>query len=459
MHGNTNRQRIQLNFDTTYSASRRALSMSMTRSYILVGAGIIAASAVDAVSSESAVMAKMQTPHADGPKGNGRNHRGKSMTKQLRLIGCLLVALLFSSLAAYGQTDTATIVGTVVDHSGAVLPNGVVTITNLGTNAKTVVKTGADGSYIATPLKIGNYTVGVAAQGFKEVTRTGIVLNVQDRLRVDFTLQVGSVNEQLTVSDAAPLLQSESSALGSVVESQQIAELPLNGRDYTQLVALTTGVTKITESGNGLTGGRASASNGNAGGTFAVNGTRGLLNNFILDGIDNNSNDNGGNVLKTNVDAIAEFKVQTSNYSAEFGRSGGAVVNATIKSGTNSFHGTLFEFLRNDVLDARGYFEPSDDKKAPFRQNQFGFTFGGPIIHNKLFFFTDYQGTRIGTAATNISTVPTPAEINGDFSALYDGTPQTQIYDPSSTTIVNGDVVRTPFPNNIVPADRFDTIA
>jgi len=376
------------------------------------------------------------------------------MTKQLRLIGCLLVALLFSSLAAYGQTDTATIVGTVVDHSGAVLPNGVVTITNLGTNAKTVVKTGADGSYIATPLKIGNYTVGVAAQGFKEVTRTGIVLNVQDRLRVDFTLQVGSVNEQMTVNDAAPLLQSESSALGSVVESQQIAELPLNGRDYTQLVALTTGVTKITESGNGLTGGRASASNGNAGGTFAVNGTRGLLNNFILDGIDNNSNDNGGNVLKTNVDAIAEFKVQTSNYSAEFGRSGGAVVNATIKSGTNSFHGTLFEFLRNDVLDARGYFEPSDDKKAPFRQNQFGFTFGGPIIHNKLFFFTDYQGTRIGTSVTTISTVPTLAELGGDFSAI-----SSTIYDPATTTVVDGEAVRSPFPGNIIPTNRFDTIA
>src|SRR5207253_8536713 len=170
------------------------------------------------------------------------------------------------------------------------------------------------------------------------------------------------------------------------------------------------------------TGGVTSSTNGNAGGSFSVNGTRGLLNNFILDGIDNNSNDNGAQVLKTSVDAIQEFKVQTSNYSAEFGRSGGAVINATIKSGTNAFHGTAFEFLRNDVLDARGLFEPKDDKKAPFRQNQFGFTFGGPIKRNKLFFFTDYQGTRSGTSATNISTVPTPAEINGDFSALYDGT-------------------------------------
>jgi hypothetical protein len=382
------------------------------------------------------------------------HHQGKSMTKYVRIIGGLLLVSLFCSLAAYAQTDTATLVGTVVDGSGAVLPNEVVTIVNLGTNARTVVKTDSNGSYTATSLKIGNYSVAVRATGFKEVTRTGIVLNVQDRLRVDFTLQVGSVNEQLTVNGAPPQLQTETSALGEVVEGKQIADLPLNGRDYTQLVALTTGVTKIAESGNVITGGTASATNGNAGGAFAVNGTRGLLNNFILDGIDNNSNDVGTNILKTNVDAIAEFKVQTSNYSAEFGRSGGAVINATIKSGSNQFHGTAFEFLRNDVLDARGFFEPSNDTKAPFRQNQFGFTLGGPVIHDKLFFFGDYQGTRIGTSQTDISTVPTLDELNGDFSAL-----SSTVYDPATTTIVGGQAVRSPFPGNIIPADRFDPIA
>ena len=149
------------------------------------------------------------------------------MTKRLRLIGCLLLASLFCSLTAYGQTDTASIVGTVVDASGAALPNAVVTLMNLGTNLKTVAKTDSAGNYIATPLKIGNYSVAVEVQGFKGVTRTGIVLQVQDRLRVDFALQVGSVSEQITVRDAAPLLQSESSALGNVIESQQIADLPL----------------------------------------------------------------------------------------------------------------------------------------------------------------------------------------------------------------------------------------
>jgi hypothetical protein len=141
----------------------------------------------------------------------------------------------------------------------------------------------------------------------------------------------------------------------------------------------------------------------------------------MLDGVDNNSNDNAGNILKTSVDAIEEFKVQTSNYSAEFGRSGGAVINATIKSGTNQFHGTAFEFLRNSALDARGFFEPPDQAKAPFKQNQFGGTLGGPIKKNKLFFFGDYQGTRVSAATTRIVKVPLPAEINGDFSGILGG--------------------------------------
>jgi len=213
------------------------------------------------------------------------------MTKHLRIIGCLLLASsLFSSPVAYGQTDAATIVGTVVDHTGAVVPKAVVTLINTGTNLKTVVSTNSEGSYIATPLKIGNYSVEVEAQGFKAITRTGIVLNVQDRLRVDFTLGVGSVNQELTVNGTAPLLQSESSALGTVIQSQQITDLPLNGRDYAQLAVLTTGVTRILESGSGIDR-SVSPANHNAGGAFSVNGVRGLLNNYILDGIDNNSND------------------------------------------------------------------------------------------------------------------------------------------------------------------------
>ena len=368
-----------------------------------------------------------------------------------------LTALVCGTLA-YCQVDTATIVGTVHDISGAVIVGGTITVTATDTGIKTVARTDSTGNYVVTPLRIGNYSVAVEASGFKKETHSGIVLQVQDRLRVDFTMQVGSVNETVNVEEAVPVVQTESSALGDVVASQQITDMPLNGRDYTQLATLTTGVIKITENGGGING-ATSATNGNAGGAFAVNGTRGNLNNFMLDGIDNNSNDNAGNVLQTNVDAIQEFKVQTSNYSAEFGRSGGAVINATIKSGTNQFHGTAFEFLRNDDLDSRGFFEPAGQPKAPFKQNQFGATLGGPIRRNKTFFFMDYQGTRVATAQTGISTVPTPAEIGGNFSALLSGTTAGQIFDPQTTQTVNGQVVRTPFAGNIIPASRLDSIS
>ena len=350
------------------------------------------------------------------------------------------------------QVDTATIVGTVQDSSGAVVPAATVSATEVNTNLKTSTRADASGNYVITPLKVGSYTVAVEAQGFKKEAHSGIVLEVQARVRVDFTLQVGSIAEVVNITSEVPVVETETSSLGDVVDSQQVTDLPLNGRDFTQLATLTTGVIKITES-SGSINGATSQSNGNAGGAFAVNGTRGNLNNFMLDGIDNNSNDNAGNVLQTNVDAIQEFRIQTSDYSAEFGRSGGAVINATIKSGTNQFHGTAFDFLRNDVLDARNFFEPAGSPKAPFRQNQFGGTLGGPIRRDKTFFFVDYQGTRAGTSSPNISTVPTAAEIGGNFSG------GATIYDPNSTKIVNGNVVRTPFAGNMIPSQMLDPIA
>ncbi len=378
----------------------------------------------------------------------------------------LFSASAFSILQA--QVDTATVVGAVQDSSGAVVPGASVTATEVNTNTKTSTRTDTAGNYVLTPLRIGTYSVAVEAQGFKKETRGGIVLQVQDRVRVDFALQVGALTEAVNIEAEVPVVQTESSSLGDVIGSRQITDLPLNGRDYTQLATLTAGVVKITENGGGING-STSASNGNAGGAFAVNGTRGNLNNFMLDGIDNNSNDNAGNILRTNVDAIEEFKVQTSNYSAEFGRSGGAVINATIKSGTNQFHGTVFEFFRNSDLDARGFFESPDQAKAPFKQNQFGGTLGGPIKKNKLFFFGDYQGTRVRAANTDIATVPTAAEIGGNFSGLLGsqvgtdalGRPvyQGEIFDPASTTMVNGNVVRNPFQGNIIPASRLDSIA
>ncbi|MGA8868883.1 MAG: TonB-dependent receptor [Candidatus Sulfotelmatobacter sp.] len=364
----------------------------------------------------------------------------------------VVVLLIGAAVMGFAQVDTGSLVGTVKDASGAVLAGVTVTATNQDTGVATPVKTEVDGNYVITPLHIGRYSVSVEGSGFRREIHRDIVLDVQQTIKLDFTLQVGSVSETMEVSGATPLLETESASLGDVIGSQQIEELPLNGRRYTDLAALTSGVTKVTE---GPVNGGSTPTNGNAGGSFAVNGTRGDQNNFILDGIDNNSNDNGDVAVLSSVDAIAEFKIQTSNYSPEFGRSGGAVINATTKSGTNKFHGSAWEFLRNDTLDAAQYGFGSVLTKAPYKQNQFGGTLGGPIKRDKAFFFVDYEGTRIHQAQSDIVTVPTDGtngtsnERTGDFSGILGSSPTqsasdalgrpvftNEIFDPSTTRTV-----------------------
>ena len=399
----------------------------------------------------------------------------------------VLLWILTTALATWAQVDTATVTGTVRDSSGASLPNAVVTAMEMNTGTKTIAKTSSDGNYVITPLKIGTYSVSVQATGFRTETRENIVLNVEQNQRLDFQLQVGSVTQTARVSSEAPLLESETASLGDVVAAPQVEELPLNGRRYTDLASLTSGVAKVTE---GPVNGGSTPTNGNAGGSFAVNGTRGDQNNFILDGIDNNSNDNGDVAVLSSVDAIAEFKIQTANYSPEFGRSGGAVINASTKSGTNNFHGEAWEFLRNEAFDARGYFESPDSPKAPYKQNQFGGTLGGPIKKDKAFFFLDYEGTRIHQAQTDFASVPVGGESKGDFSSILGpqstscgpnsdqpcsdalGRPvfQNEIFDPATTRMVGGSVVRDGFgfdlttgqpiagQANIIPANRLNTI-
>jgi hypothetical protein len=353
---------------------------------------------------------------------------------RIQFILLLLLAGLWAG-TAQAQVDTGSIVGTVRDTSGAIVPGAKVTLRESTTNTLTDRTADAAGNYVATPLRIGVYAVSVEIGGFKKETREGIVLRVQDRLRIDFVLQPGDIAESVVVQGEAPLVQSETSSLGEVVDARQIVGLPLNGRNYIDLATLTTGVIRTAE-----------GSNGNVNATFVVNGTRGGQNNYLLDGIDNNSNDGGEAALYTNVDAIEEFKVQTSNYSAEFGRSGGAVINASIKSGANTVSGSAFYFLRDESLDARGYFEDPESQKAPFHFQQFGGTLGGPIRKDKTFFFVDYQATRRSSNDTGIFSVPTAAQRHGDFS----GEGNSVIYDP---------LTGEPFPGNIIPADRFDPLA
>jgi hypothetical protein len=350
------------------------------------------------------------------------------------MFGLFAGTFLLAILPALAQVDSASVVGTVRDASGAVIPHATVTAIETGTNTTTRLQTDAAGNYSSSPLKIGSYKLVAEAAGFKSQTRTGIILQVQDRVRLDFEMEVGSVSENVTIKADVPVVQTETSSLGQVVNSHQMVDLPLNGRNYIDLAGLTAGVS------------RTEGTNGNAGGSFVANGTRGNLNNFVLDGVDNNSNDSGQSVLRTNVDAIEEFKVQTNSYSAEFGRSGGAVINAVIKSGSNTLHGSAFEFLRNSALDARGYFEDPSQKKASFKQNQFGGTLGGPMKQDKLFWFGDYQGTRISTPMSFISSVPTTAQRKGDFS----GAGNNIIFDPTTYNAATN--TRQPFANNRIPA-------
>ena len=331
---------------------------------------------------------------------------------------CLFVA------SAFAQVDTATIVGAIRDPSGAALPSATITFLETSTGTRASVHADAGGNYASPPLRAGTYNVIAEAAGFKTETHENILLRVQDRINLDFDMLVGAVNENIVVSAEAPVIQAETSSLGQVISSGQITELPLNGRDYIQLATLTTGVVRTSSGTNGNTGG---SSTGGLN-SFVSNGARGTLNNFLLDGIDNNSNDNGGVILRTSVDAIQEFKIQTNSFSAEFGRSGGAAINAVIKSGNNAYHGSAFEFFRNSALDARDFFEDPAAKKASFKQNQFGATIGGPIRKNKLFWFGDYQGTVIRNPLTFVSSVPDAAQRVGDFS----GAGNAVIYDPAT---------------------------
>ncbi len=312
--------------------------------------------------------------------------------------------------AGKAQSETATVLGTVRDANGAVLNGAAVTLTNTATRSSAKTATDQNGDYQFTNVKIGTYEITIEANGFNRTRAENINLNINARQRVDLALDIASAEEMVTVTDAADVLQTESSELGQVVQRQQITAFPLNGRSYANLALLAPGVRESSTNSAVGGGGREAA--------FNVNGLRATANNFLLDGIDNNaygtSNQSfSSQVVQVSPDAIAEFKVQTNTYSAEFGRSGGAVINATYRSGTNKFHGALWEFHRNTVLNAVGFFKPTGGEKPPLIRNQFGFTFGGPIIKDKTFFFGDYEGFRQIQKNLTFSTLPTMAQRQG----------------------------------------------
>jgi len=360
----------------------------------------------------------------------------------LRLMA--VASLTAGSALLLGQVETARIIGTVTDQSGAAIPGVKVTLTNTQTNQSFETVTRPDGSYESIPLRIGPYRLTVTQEGFKRAVREGITLQIQQTAVVDFALEVGAVTQEISITSTAPLLTVTEATQGQVIDNQKIVDLPLNGRDYIQLALLSAGANQQAP------GGRVEG--------FSGNGMRASQNNYLLDGVDNNNaqiaaQGRQGEAVKPNVDAIQEFKVLTSVFSAEYSRATGAVINVSLKSGTNELHGTAYEFLRNEKLDAKNFFDLPESPRPPFKRNQYGFSLGGPVVKNKTFFFGDYEWLKIRESRTVNNTIPTQRMAGGDYSELL---PAAKIYDPATYNPATR--IRQVFAGSVIPASRFDPV-
>ena len=348
------------------------------------------------------------------------------------LVGLVLV---LAPLASAQQLDTALIVGTVSDASGAVIPGVNVTFNHVATGTTYLSSTNEEGNYRSNPLRIGEYLVIAESDGFRTYSGSGVALSIGDVRQLDIVLEVGAVTEVIEVEASAPLLQTSEAAAGTVIENRQIVDLPLNGRDYLQLAVISSGT--VMSRGQGV----------------SIGGQRGTEVNFVIDGMDNNnqsiaSQGRQKEAVKPSIDAIAEFKVITNGFSAEYGRTSAGIVSLSIKSGTNELHGTGFGFFRDESMDARYYFNPDTQEKPAFERRQYGFALGGPIKRNRAFLFGDMEVTDRRESATFVSTVPTVAVKRGDFSGAD------TVFDPMTWDGTE----RQPFPNNMIPESRFDRV-
>ena len=374
------------------------------------------------------------------------NSRSSLLSASIAAVMAVAALLCGFLPALHGQNTYGTIVGRVTDAQDAVIPAAMVTATNQSTNIARAVQSGSTGDYSIINLLPGTYDLTVEMDGFKTSLVDGINLRVNESVRVDVALQIGEVVETIEVSSTvAPLLETTRSTLGTVVANEKVVELPLNGRDMTQLTMLLPGAAPGSSAGGFfIIGGQ----------TVAVTGNRSDQNNYTLDGVNNNETFFKHYGIRPSLDAIQEFTVQTNITSAEFGDAAGANVNVAIKSGTNEIHGSVFEFFRNDNLDARTFFAPA--RKSEFRWNQFGAAVGGPVIKNRTFWFANWESFRFRRESTNLNTVPTEEMRQGTFLTNTDGTPIGQIFDPFTTMqMPDGSYSRQPFANNQVPRNLF----
>jgi hypothetical protein len=375
-----------------------------------------------------------------------------------RIHAIVLIICLTMGLTVTAQVSTASLTGLVTDPQGGAVPQAAVKATNKATNFSQTATTNSSGYYTFASLPIGSYVVTVEMQGFKKATTEDVVLEVGQKGRMDFTLEVGAVSETVSVTGEAPLLTKQEATTGRVIDNRAVRDLPLSIRNWDDLLGLVAGVQtdRYTEEGGGTAAGRTGGAN--------VHGVRSLQNNFVLDGVDNNSISTNVQELTTqiarpSVDSIQEFKVSTNPYNAENGRSPGALISVTTRGGSNEFHGTVYEFHRNRIFDANNFFlNRAGLPKGQNVQNQFGGNFLGPILKNKAFFFFNYEGTRIRKGTIRPGNVPLANELIGDFSAAAAAQNRT-----TYATLVDrvGDCVgrNNPFPNNQIPARCIDPVA
>jgi hypothetical protein len=404
------------------------------------------------------------------------------MTTQWILAMLLSAALAVGSAAPIAaQVTTGTIIGTVNDASG-VVPGATVTVREVNKGTTSSYVTDATGNYTAPFLVPGTYAVEVNVQGFKKTIREGIVLQVNQRARVDITLEVGRIEETTTVVSSAPLVRTDSSEVGTVIEERAIKELPLNGRNFATLVYLTPGITP-GQAGENLSG--ASTFNPRGASNFNALGHQANANGWLIDGIDNNEYSFNTVIIAPSVEQVREFKVLTGVFSAEFGR-GAGVVSVSTKSGTNTLHGTAFEYLRDDAFDARNFFVRKVvrdgnlvvDPKPPLNRNQYGVAVGGPLVlpgvydgHSRTFFFADYAGLQETRGQVFVNTVPTARTRIGDFSDFRDTSGNLiLIYDPLTTrpnpafdssrpvSATNPQFLRDQYPGNLIPPERINAV-
>src|SRR3989454_6986989 len=355
------------------------------------------------------------------------------------LIVVLFCSVVFSiSPLLYGQAN-GSFLGTVSDKTGSVISGATVTVTSQGTGLSRETKTDDTGHYLTPLLPVGNYTIRVNSQGFKTVEQTDIRLQVNEQREVDFTLVPGSVTEAVEVSATEVAVETSTPTLGQVITAQQVADLPLNGRNFVQLATLTPGTTQETNPDSFFNGGPSSEVSTRGSFSLSVGGSRASSTDWLLDGNDNNELTAGGIAVVPSIDAIQEFKVLTYNYSAQYGTRAGPTVLLSTKAGGNKFHGSLFEFLRNTSLDAKSFFAQTTEK---FNLNQFGGSLGGPIIKDKTYFFVDYEAKRSRQGNNFLGFVPTEAMRAGDFSLDLAGnpTPLGYLHNPFVTGAANTNV-------------------